>query len=295
MGRIKKEVPKGTVFKHWRVVKEVEQRGKNRYFLCECMLCHELHEVYYCYLKKKNNYKSCAKCATKGEEVPEGTIFKNWKVMREVEKIGGNRKFLCECMLCNQFYEVELNHLKRKNNYKSCQRCANTKDITGQRFNNLVAVKRLKQSKNGTYYWLFKCDCGNTTKALISNVLNNNTKSCGCLFCGENNPNWKGGVTTETQLQREKIRRSLNPKTKKRDNYQCQVCHKIGGIVSHHIFDFSNYEDLREIESNLITLCVKCHKKFHSVYPNTSTNTLEDLEKFFQIKYKYREELLEKM
>jgi len=48
-------------------------------------------------------------------------------------------------------------------------------DITGQRFSNLVAVRYTGRSK-----WVYRCDCGNETIALASNVASGNTKTCGC-------------------------------------------------------------------------------------------------------------------
>lgn len=51
------------------------------------------------------------------------------------------------------------------------------KDITGQRFGALVAVKRTDEKNYYGYFWLFNCDCGKQIKAQGSSV----PKSCGCL------------------------------------------------------------------------------------------------------------------
>lgn len=48
------------------------------------------------------------------------------------------------------------------------------KDITGQRFGRLVAVKRLKEK------WLCKCDCGNESETLLYSLESGRAKSCGC-------------------------------------------------------------------------------------------------------------------
>ena len=52
----------------------------------------------------------------------------------------------------------------------------NFKDLTGQKFNRLTAIKYLGESK-----WLCKCDCGKETVVLSSCLKTNHTKSCGCL------------------------------------------------------------------------------------------------------------------
>jgi len=56
------------------------------------------------------------------------------------------------------------------------------KDITGKRFGRLVAIERTgRVSKNGTSFWLCKCDCGNE-KIINIDILNRGkSKSCGCL------------------------------------------------------------------------------------------------------------------
>ena len=62
-------------------------------------------------------------------------------------------------------------------------------DLTGKKFGRLTVMKfdkRVKEtSKNKKiyykYYWKCKCDCGKKTVVLASNLINGNTKSCGCL------------------------------------------------------------------------------------------------------------------
>lgn len=58
---------------------------------------------------------------------------------------------------------------------------AKMKDITGQRFGRLTAVRFIGRDKNHHSIWLFKCDCGNDFDCLDGRVKTGNTKSCGCL------------------------------------------------------------------------------------------------------------------
>lgn len=53
-------------------------------------------------------------------------------------------------------------------------------DITGQKFNRLTAVKFIRSDRT-YYYWLFKCDCGNTKIIRKDIVKSGGSKSCGCL------------------------------------------------------------------------------------------------------------------
>ena len=53
------------------------------------------------------------------------------------------------------------------------------KDISGQKFGKLRAIS-FKRIKHKRYQWLFECDCGNRKIIDKANVLNGNTKCCGC-------------------------------------------------------------------------------------------------------------------
>lgn len=51
-------------------------------------------------------------------------------------------------------------------------------DITGERYGLLVAIERLEGVANSR--WRFRCDCGNETTAILTNVRSGQIKSCGC-------------------------------------------------------------------------------------------------------------------
>lgn len=54
------------------------------------------------------------------------------------------------------------------------------KDITGQKFGKLTAVKPLYSNKKYAIVWECICDCGKTMQAPIGALTSGNTKSCGC-------------------------------------------------------------------------------------------------------------------
>lgn len=64
-----------------------------------------------------------------------------------------------------------------------------SKDITGQKFNRLTAIKfhhtkeytYSNNRKQKTQYWLCKCDCGKITIVSKSSLVCGKVKSCGCL------------------------------------------------------------------------------------------------------------------
>ncbi len=55
------------------------------------------------------------------------------------------------------------------------------RDLTGQKFNRLTAIK-LVGRKNLQTIWECQCDCGNVIQVVSQNLTRGNTKSCGCLY-----------------------------------------------------------------------------------------------------------------
>lgn len=95
---------------------------------------------------------------------------------------------------------------------------------------------------------------------------------------GENNYNWKGGYGNYGSLWGEAREEAL-----KRDEYECQICgcgpekHRENygrGLEVHHIQPSRKFDDQREAHklSNLITLCLPCHRQWEGIplRPDTS-------------------------
>ena len=77
---------------------------------------------------------------------------------------------------------------------------------------------------------------------------------------GNNNPNWKGGLSTESYKQRRLFKKKMQKKIFERDDYTCQVCYNRGGYLHvDHIKRWSEYPDLRFDIDNCRTLCMSCH------------------------------------
>lgn len=56
------------------------------------------------------------------------------------------------------------------------------KDISGQKFNLLTAIKPVYQNNKKHWVWLFKCDCGNEKEIVGYAVTRGGTHSCGCYL-----------------------------------------------------------------------------------------------------------------
>lgn len=54
------------------------------------------------------------------------------------------------------------------------------KDLAGQRFGKLVAIRPTEQRNRGAIVWECLCDCGKTVYVVSSKLSTGATKSCGC-------------------------------------------------------------------------------------------------------------------
>lgn len=99
-----------------------------------------------------------------------------------------------------------------------------TADFTGQRFGKLVIIERLeKNGKRNSYYFKCKCDCGNECKVLRVDMVNGNTKSCGCMssrnIAGDRTRTHGMRMTRQYNIWSKLKARCDNPNTKSYKDY----------------------------------------------------------------------------
>lgn len=86
----------------------------------------------------------------------------------------------------------------------------------------------------------------------------------------ENLTEWKKEITAPTRDDPEYRRMKI--RVRERDDFTCQCCgyrnaEKVNhGLEVHHIYGYKDHLDYRTEDSNCVTLCNDCHKKYHSIY-----------------------------
>lgn len=113
-----------------------------------------------------------------------------------------------------------------------------------------------------------KCiDCGIELAQRYSHRGTLRCKDCHYKYnTGENNGNWKGGVCSESILQRSsKENKKWRISVFERDDFTCQICgdNRGGNLNAHHIKRWCDYPELRFNIDNGITLCKDCHIIIH--------------------------------
>lgn len=82
----------------------------------------------------------------------------------------------------------------------------------------------------------------------------------------ENHWNWQGGKSLQNDRRDSVEYKNWRLKVYERDNYKCVQCGSKEKLNAHHIKSWKNYPNLRYDINNGITLCEKCHIKYHQQY-----------------------------
>lgn len=183
---------------------------------------------------------------------------------------------------------------------KECMKEFNIRfDLTGNKYGELLVVNpdinRTKLNNDGTY-WFCKCSCGKIVSYLGTHLKNGSCTTCGdrkIHRSGDNNSNWKGGVTPKLLSDRtSKEYENWRNDVYSRNWFTCQCCGKSKDIEknAHHINNFSENEELKYDLNNSILLCAECHHikykgSFHNIY-GTKNNNGQQLEEYINTKRK---------
>lgn len=225
-----------------------------------------------------------------------------------LEKTGADKygsivwKFKCDCG--SVIERAATYAIRGKTNSCGCLGVENSSKarklkLQGKRFGRLVVLDDTnKTNKEHQFLRRCICDCGKIIETTGSNLTTGGTQSCGCLKkervievnrkrekrFGKDNPNYNHLLTKEEREGRAYIEPGKQIEWRKgvyrKDNYTCRICNKRGGhLNAHHLYSWSAFPDKRFNIDNGVTLCRKCHKKFHSAY-GIKNNTREQFESF---------------
>jgi|ERR1041384_5147882 hypothetical protein len=122
-----------------------------------------------------------------------GQKYGTWTVL-EYDKEKSNsitgKYWKCKCG-CGLIKSVQRSTLRNGESTR-CRKCAienrrivkniKEKELVGKKFNSLTVIKVYPSKFSYSKKALFKCDCGKEKEIVLSSVLREHTKSCGCQF-----------------------------------------------------------------------------------------------------------------
>ena len=122
---------------------------------------------------------------------------------------------------------------------------------------------------------LVKCNtCGIKFKKFPSTLKDNNYCSNKCSRLGSRKPEEE--LSNRSRTHKDKL---WAIKVKEQDDFTCQKCGKVGGVLrSHHIVGYADSKDLRLDVDNGVCLCEECHTGFHRGYGYTKFNRKDFIE-----------------
>ncbi len=84
------------------------------------------------------------------------------------------------------------------------------------------------------------------------------------LLAGSKHPGWQGGITIENvALKAQRIYRKWSLDVRERAGNKCSVCGAKKDLVARHVHGWRAYPELRYAVENGLSMCRKCHAKFH--------------------------------
>lgn len=187
-----------------------------------------------------------------------------------------------KCKQCRKKFYVRLYLIKRKQGIFCSRKCF----CKFKKLKSKKIIKKCKQCEKEfkTYHKNANFCCQQCAGKFKQGKSNSSKGIKRPQQSGEKCGAWKGGITSKYH----KVRTSLEIKlwkinVFKKNNFACQKCgdNKGGNLKAHHIFNFAQYPKLRTSIKNGITLCEKCHIKFHNKYGYTNNNK-EQIDKFLK-------------
>lgn len=154
------------------------------YWKCQCDCGNEKEIAATQLLRGITNSCGCLHFENKEKD---DIVGKKYNRLTAIKRVYDGRKgvrylFKCDCgkekvILKNAVVSGTTKSCGCLSNEKVRERCF--KDLTGQKFGRLTAL-RVDRNDNGKTYWFCKCDCGNTHIVLANRLISGNTVSCGC-------------------------------------------------------------------------------------------------------------------
>lgn len=204
---------------------------------------------------------------------------------------------LFKCVFCGKDKRIRKSNFKKEGNHFCTRVCKDkwqTTGLTGENnpFYNKEhseetkmkisksrsGINKGEESPNYNTHDVICTHCGVTTKKIQYLIDRSDNLFCsiGCHgkwksinIIGNKNPSWNPELTAEERERKRKYPEyyEFTRAVMKRDKYTCDTCNYKGtGLNVHHLNSYDWDREGRTDIDNGITLCKRCHTKFHKEY-----------------------------
>ena len=213
--------------------------------------------------------------------------FGQLTVLKKSDKKGKYGEIYWDCICdCGKEKTASGNNLKSMK-IKSCgclrkKSKPNKHNLIGCVFGRLTVISESKQIIKNRPRWTCKCSCGNVIDVCGSELRKGNIKSCKCLQrelasnrrkinqLGSKNASYNPLLTDEDRISRRYVKgyKEWSFSVKLKANFTCEFCgdNTGGNLVSHHLYAYMKFKELRLNVDNGSCLCESCHNEFHKKY-----------------------------
>lgn len=293
------------------------QSNKRYWFKCHRGL-HDSTSAILCnitkYLYKADDYKLCKECDSIGQYIididGEDYLWQIWSDKNmanpfEIPRRSTNKRIWLKCLVDDSHPDYDLCTCNYPISH-NCPYCAGKRVCDTNSLGCKYPISwNVWSDKNDTtpndytcgsseYVW-WKCE-NKLHDDYRRSITNSSYFGFKCPTCGRENqkrlkgaehPNWKGGITPQSILDRKCwFYNEWRKEVYERDGYLCQVCldKSHNRLRAHHLSSFANYPDLRFNVQNGVTCCDQCHDSayygsFHQQY-GTHNNTPEQFQEY---------------
>jgi hypothetical protein len=295
--------------------------GSTQEVTIQCDYCRKLKQIIWKdYLHLRENKYCCPECLTHKKKTRDengNLIFveipyrnKDWLYNEYIVKGREANDIAKECGINQRTLREWISYFQLNNKYKSktekltkdviedlyfkqhktSEEIGDMYDLTGNTVINVIRSYGYQIPNRSELLSIYYNEKDGYEKVRLSQSTMENRIKSSCRQHGISVEEFKGFSTTEQHMARNNTYyKEWQRKVFKRDNYTCQCCGKRGGnLNAHHLYNFSEYEDLRYEITNGITLCESCHlinypNSFHFIYGERN-NTPEQIYEYIKMR-----------
>lgn len=175
----------GKIYNHLKILSKAEPRinksgNKESRVNVECLLCGTTKNL--SWSKVKSGWTKTCGCASLGKRKDiTGERFGMLTTVRCLNEVKDG-SVLWECLCdCGTVKNYTVSVLTSVNSCGCMQHQGRPLDLKDKIFGRLTAVESVGKNKAGQYIWKRICECGNEHTTTGTSLIENHTKSCGCL------------------------------------------------------------------------------------------------------------------